>query len=205
MKIIPHYPWVHILGRWLILLGVVIVCFWAWKAVHTQKIAMFQVQKALNELPERITGQAALKSELDRHKHDIERLYKYTPTRDEVNEFVNELENEAKKRKVKISIQDFIEDKKLDENGNPIEDAGPLRDVYVKGMATGSPEQLVALIHALEHMPYLVRLSEWDLKALAQGNSGVTVANIPADDTTVQPQEVPGQLFFTLILALRYE
>lgn len=207
MKSLTNKRWLVVLGKFIVLAGLVGALMWVWQQVHIQKVAMHQVQKSLNDLPERISGQAALKSELERHKHDIERLHRYTPAQQEgISEFVSELEKEAVREKIRFSINDIMKDQKTDESGNPIENTGPLNEVYIKGTANGRPEDLVSFLYTLEHMPYLVRVPEWTLQALATGNGASTIATIPTSTSGKEDvPEVPGQLFFTLVITARYE
>jgi len=196
--------------KWMVFttkLGVVVIligaCVWAWQQVYNEKIAMYQAQKAVNELPEQISGQAALKSDLERHEHDINRFRAFTPTRDGISEFVSRLEEESKKHSLTLSVTDITEGQKLDDQGLPIPISGPLNEVRMTGTAYGQPQELISFLFTLEHMPYLVRVIDWHLQAISTGGT-TAAARIPTTSKE-QTSVVPGQLLFTLGLTVRYE
>jgi len=81
--------------------------------------------------------------------------------------------------------------------------SGAIRDVRIKGEIRGLPEELVGFLYAVENFPYLLRVVDWRLEAVAPGVSGAAL--VPLTSPAPKEQVSPSQLLFTLVVTVRYE
>lgn len=131
-------------------------------------------QHKLEELPNMIMHFSDLQKELRGREADIGRIGKMVLDRNDVTYFIEFVENAAKNQNVTVSFSDLNEPLSVGDNGKPIEPTGYLRDVRMQVVSSGTPVDLIELLHELEYAPYLTRLEKWEIRMGKERNQYVS-------------------------------
>lgn len=158
--------------------------------ILSQRISLVRTQVA----EERLTLEASLagavergvlQSELERRQHDVDRLTKMIPRQEEIDVVVAQLEAEAKRQQVVITIPSV--ERNISAKGGterPVAAPKQLEEVKVKIIAQGGVANLLNFWHAVEHLPYLTGVVEYNL--LGQDRPAV-VGSAPLGPLTGPP------------------
>lgn len=143
-------------------------------AIRDQTIAK---QLKLEASLDSAVHQAALVERLVKHEKEIKRIRTMVPGRDEISQVVELIEREAKSEGVAVLVPRIGEEPVYDENGVVIERTGPASVVRLKIEGVGDPLALLNFMHAVEHLPYLLRPVSFTLEKSA-GAAAVGRANV---------------------------
>lgn len=180
---------------------------WLWRVVAAMRIDVARTRATLVASPLRILELASLQAELARRQKDIARLQQYILSRDELDTFVNAVEQEGKHVKVAVVISAVKEKQRLDEQGQPVAPSGATEEVEFDITAAGAPEDLLEFLHKVESLPYLLYLESWNIM------TGTTVASLgltnsipasPGGTAVVNPQDPSGHLEASIILSIAH-
>lgn len=125
--------------------------------------------KAIRELeatPDRLLETARQRADLNRREADLSRIEKLLVPRSEVVSIVARIEQEATVRGLTIAVPAIEEIKMVNNRGVEVETGGPARDVRLEISISGSPDQIIAFVHSVEHLPYLLFVESWRLTNL---------------------------------------
>lgn len=175
----------------LLLLGLVVAAGWLGQRTQHLRATNAELNDSLAQLPETLSAEAVRRMELAEQQPTLERLQRFLPRREEVGVVAGALEREGTQRQVALVITDVREAEVRDASGAVVPASGPLRDIWVAGVATGRPTQLLHWLAAVERLPYLMQLQEWKFRVLEP----ITV--------TVPPQ-MHAELTFAFLLSIRY-
>lgn len=138
----------------------------------------------LEQLPQRLMHASLLQVELDEYERDVERLRRYIVASEELIEVVADIESEGIKYNIDVHVSDLQKELVLDEkSGKLVEPNGPLQDVRVHVTVSGSPEDIVAFLHGMEHLPYLLRVVSWKVGVDQAVGGGVFAGQAPGVDS----------------------
>lgn len=176
---------------------------WLWSQVVEERNAMYEQQRQIEEAPQRAAQQVALGSQLELFQHDINRIQNLLLQRSAVGSFVGVIEQQGRLHGVRLTVPDIVEEKVRGENGQEVVKASSFPEVRFTVLASGDPIQLVQLLHALEHLPYVIRLANWNIST----NPAVVPAELrqevpAAVDAAVSTPVAAGYLEADLIVTL---
>lgn len=176
-----------------------------WQDVARRQGTILEAQQRLKNEPARISQTATVKKDLASFRDDIARLEGLVLSREMIGTLVGTLEAEAARTRVLVRVPEISEEVTLNEKRQPILATGPLRDARLTLEASGKPENLLVFLHAVEHVPYLVRVTEWSIQAQAATAAPTVNVLIPPDPdgTTVPSTPVDGELTATVLVAIK--
>lgn len=162
-----------------------------------------QVTEKRNELEQKPAEQlriATLRSELSRRAFDLDRIKGYVVSRDRIIDVVSAIEAEGQRFGVTVQVPDIQEVPVFDADGNQIDPTGPLQDVEIKVIAVGPPQQLVAFLHSIDHLPYILSTVRWNLSLDRSALSSSSTIPVPSGEGETAALE--GVLETDIILAV---
>lgn len=183
----------------LLLVGLIAATVWLGQNVQRLRAENASLNDTLAKLPETLSAAAAQRTILAEQQPTLEQLQRLLPRREEVGGVAGALEREGAQRTVAVVITDLRDVELQDASGAAAAASGPVRDVRIAGVATGSPAQLLSWMAAVEHLPYLMWLEEWKLRV-------ITVPTVlPAGQAgSPPPAEAAAELSFTFLLSIRH-
>lgn len=153
--------------RWIVRGGVLSILavglFFGHKYVLSLRDERALATNELEAAPERLLESARQRADLSRREVDIGRVERLLVPRSEVVAIVARIEQEATARGLTIAVPAIEEIRTVNAQGEEVESAGPARDVRLEISVDGPPEQIVAFVHSIEHLPYLLHLESWRL------------------------------------------
>ncbi len=194
------WQWV---GRAMLLLALVAVTVWLGQRIQLLRTSTASLNDTLAKLPETLSAEAAQQAILTEQQPKLERVQQLLPRREEVGVVVGAMEREGAQRTVAVVITDLREVELKDASGAvvpaPPAGGGPLRDIRIAGVATGSPAHLLSWLAVAEQLPYLMRLESWKLRVLESAATPVV-----APTALPVPATAAAELAFTFLLSTRY-
>ena len=155
--------------RWVIGLAVVVALQpWLWQAV-TERAATLQQQRQLAQQLAQAAEQLSQLQAADQEAAErLSQLETLAPPAEQLTTLLGRLERVAAERALRFELLSITEE--------PAGFAGvtePLQAVSVSAQATGSPDQLVSFMQAIEYAPELVLVASWSLtgSGVADGDS----------------------------------
>ena len=124
----------------------------AWQAVHT-----------LEQLPENTRQLEAVRRTYEEQADTLETISALVPAREEIGRLITVFERSARENDVTLQIPEVLEQVLRDERGKELEWTGPGAQVSIRFRASGSPNDVLVWLYAVEHLPYLLRSVEWRL------------------------------------------
>lgn len=152
--------------RLLLVLALLTGAGYGWQFVQGKRNEVIASRLTLERRPALRSHYASQEAELRRRQDEITQIQSLVISRDNVGQVVGEIERTAGSAGATLQIPKVEEKFVQDEKGQPILPAGPLFDVRIKLVANGQPKQLLNLLYAIEHMPYLLYLESWDLTSV---------------------------------------
>lgn len=147
----------------------------------------------------------ALRTKLKARQSDLDHLRQLTPASSHIDDIVTAIEQEAQKRRVVAEVIDIVPLETRPRRGTPQPSPSPLRDslvdIRLSIAASGQPTDLLSLLHALEHLPYLTRLVTWQVSTVAPAGGPAVTGQAP--DSAALPSA--GQMTADIVITLRYE
>ncbi|MEX1997967.1 MAG: hypothetical protein WEA04_04845 [Candidatus Andersenbacteria bacterium] len=192
----------------LIIVVLIIALFYFRELIHSKRVMVYQLQRQLDEAPQYAAQQVSLRTELEKSAHDIVRIESLLVRREALGDFVSLLEKQARQNRVTLRVPDIKEEMVLSAEGKPVAATGPYRDIRLQVTATGEPNDLLQLLHQLEHLPHAVRLPAWSITTT---NTAVLLdlrpqAPVIGPDGKEVPVVAPGGLLeATMILTIRQD
>lgn len=142
----------------LVLVGVVTVLSLRIQSARRQIAEQYiALEQSLGDMGH-MTG---LKEGLSYRQHDIDHILAFVLERRALGDVVGALEKSAERLGLSLTVPQVEEEVKLDENGEPIEPTGPMREVRLHLVVSGSPEGTLRWLHAVEYQPYLLTVVGW--------------------------------------------
>ncbi len=108
----------------------------------------------------------------------LKRISDIVVSQDELSAVVKNISLAASASGVTVQIPDVTSDP---------QSTGTLDDVRIRMSAVGSPAALVAFLYRLEHLPYVIRLSSWNLDTTYQSQLQSFVGLVPPDAKAPKP------------------
>lgn len=115
-----------------------------------------QAEQALSGVSET----AVLQAEADSRRAVLQKIAHLVPPERSLGDVIAALEGEAKDLRVQLAVP-LVEEADGEEAGG--EAGAVLRDVHLQLIVSGEPERLLSFFHAVEHLPYLLRVDAWHL------------------------------------------
>lgn len=178
---------------------------WLWYDVTKVREQLGQAQVELQNVPQQILHRTDLAQSLEARQHDINRLHTLIPSRQEVAGMLTALEAEAGKQNIVVEVTD-ISEVVVEKDTQPSED---FVVAQIKILADGRAIDLLSFLHQVEHLPYLITLSDWQVAAAGTGaNQGISAVEVPATSDDQQTSDLivasPSSLSATFLVTLRH-
>jgi hypothetical protein len=166
----------------VLLLVLICLIIWLGLAVQNVRRQIVLAQWQLELQAEGVSRTAALKMAVAEQDTTVKKILAYTPDESEIGDVVAALEGEASRLglTLKIPLVQEVEDAAATESeGDEAEEQGEqtdaLRDVRLRIIVAGPPERTLQFFYAIEHLPYLLRVGQWQFttesKAAVPGRS----------------------------------
>jgi len=152
------------LGLVLVLITVVV---WLTSAIQDVRRRITLSQLAMEQKLEGAGVLAALELEVDRRQGDLDQIFIHVTDQAGIGEVVAVLEREAARFDVSLRIP--LVEEVVPESSEEVEEGedppppGPLREVQLRLVVRGTPQQTLRFFYAVEHLPYLLRTDTWHL------------------------------------------
>jgi hypothetical protein len=168
------------------------------------------VQKSRDELrmnlnnPTANSQRAILERDLVTNQKTLSKVDKLAPVPDDVAVFVTQLQLLGAQRNSTVNVAD-IQEEKTNTNGatsptpRPSPDF-PIVPILLHVTAVGAPNDLLALLHDFEYMPYLVEAPNWTLQVMQPGSLGQSQGPAVGEGDATAPACAPGSLTVQLRL-----
>jgi hypothetical protein len=137
---------------------------------------IFIAKEMINQGLGNLTKESAIRMELEKRSHDIDRIKSFVLKRDSVGDYITVLENEAARRGLDLRIPSVEEEVIIDDNGKVVEPKGDLKQVRMELSVSGGAEELLGFLSAVEYQSYLAGVASWDL---VTGNDVAAVGSAP--------------------------
>ena len=172
--------------KWIIKGSVLVLVIAGLVFAHSRVSALaalvIERRAELDQKPDEELRAATLRSELSRRAFDLNRIRTYVVPRDQIIDVVSAIEAEGQRFGVTVQVPDIQEEPVFDEAGNPIAPPGPLQDVQAKIIAVGPPDRLVAFLHSMDHLPYILRVTRWNLSLDRSALSSSSSISVPGSE-----------------------
>lgn len=136
------------------------------------RLELFKQQRATETVLQTRVQAAALKTELDKRAHDLERVGALFLPRENFDDLISTLEGQALRYRVSMHVPRIIEAADEQKAEAKLHSGRAIEDVRVQVVASGSAEDLLRFLYAVDHLPYLLTVSTWEL----------TVGSVPGDN-----------------------
>jgi len=113
-----------------------------WKATQDVRRHTFQQRSIVDRRIEDIGRLSVLREQLIKTEHDVGRLMEMVPTKDSLGDVLAQIEKEAAKFNVEISVPE-VQKEEIEENSGQM-----LSSVILKVTAVGEPVDVLAYFHA---------------------------------------------------------
>lgn len=148
--------------------GVVVLAGFAllivgWRFLQQTQAEVRLQQARVDAAPQAQSEYIQLQQSLERYHHDLQRVTALLTPAEAVGDLVGQLEREAAAHRITMRIPDIKEEVKLDDSGQPVVSTGPFQEVRVTMLAVGEPVNLLSFVHAVEHLPVVLRFAGWEL------------------------------------------
>lgn len=196
-----------ILTEWfvksLIVIGVVVALYLSHGYVLHTRNERARALAQLEDVPNKALEATAQQTDLARYGFDVQRIEKMLITREDIVTVVSSIEQEGLRQGLVVQVPTIGEIQQVDEEGKATEEKGPVVDVKINISVDGSPEKIVAFVHSVEHLPYLLYLDSLSLmnKATVGGQVGALVSPEQQGDTVEAPPSAHGEA--TIILSVK--
>jgi hypothetical protein len=167
-------------GEVVVLVVLIGLITWLSYAIQDKRRRIVSLQVQVDQQLAGAGETAALKTVLEERRAELGAVRAYIPPEDAIGELVAALEDEAKRRGLTLQIP-VVEEATTEANENAAAgEAGSLKEVRFTIVVTGPPRPVLQFFHAVEHLPYLVHVGEWEFSA-EEGSvvPGVQVAAPP--------------------------
>lgn len=191
-----------VLGAVAAAVAILSVTVFAWRWVIRERSALRAQEASLEQLPEITARQLAAQSELDKRVFDVQRVNGFLVAKDQIGAVVSEIEAAAREAGVEMTVPAVEEKEQVDETGKVVPLSGPLFEVRLKIVATGTPAALLRFLHAAEHIQRLVYLESFRLDGSDETSRRQARALRRAAD---QAQERPALLSADMVVAVQRE
>jgi len=180
-----------------ILLSVVVLIVYGVYGVQDKRRQLAVAAERLAEGPQTVIRQATLERLVADRKHDVDRISAHVLQRESVGDFVGKLEGEAARFDILVQVPTITEEEN-DDMADPV-----LDDITVSLRAEGTAGNLLLFLHAVEHLPFLIDVREFNLDTGGGAGSpgfAITVPDRPEDDDS--PPVPPANMTATLRVSL---
>jgi Tfp pilus assembly protein PilO len=151
--------------------------------------------------------QASLQDQLVEYESDVARVESMMPTQDEIGSVISSVEAEAKKFSVTVKVPKVQEELTYDENGDKVEQTGPIRSVRIQIQGQGDPIALINFMHTVEHLPYLLGTVSFvfdsDSSSAAGGPTVVGPGSGPPGAESLEAEPRRASLRMEIVLTIR--
>lgn len=153
--------------------------------------------------------QVSLKEHLNTHQEKVDKIEQIIPPKNKIGSIINSFKEEATKRNIDVKVP-TVEEKMIKKNGSkPKKQEGPIRTISLKVNSSGEPISLVNYMHSMEHMPWLLRVTDFSLNTdskTTQTNSlGYAPANNPPGSAEKKETKQIGNLTMEIKLIMSVE
>jgi hypothetical protein len=196
------------------LVGLIVWLSFTVQDIRRQILLSQQQQEfALEDVGRAAALRAAVEGEGDR----LNRILAYVPEEATIGDVISELEREAARLGLSLSIPvvqeaSREEEEEESEEEGAAEEPAVLRDVELRVVVNGPPQRVLQFLHAVEYLPYLVQVNDWEFHAEGQttppGRTAVIPGGGPLGAAGTSPaSEVPvgpeADLTLGMLLAVR--
>lgn len=156
---------------------------------------LYVLHERLAHIPQELSQRTQLARDIEKHRHDLDRLQGYIITRDDLAGFIGSLEDLGKTNKISVQVINVQEqaDAPAGESMVP---------VTLTVEAFGNPKDLLGYLYRLEHVPYLSSVPAWDIRPAGASRS-VQVTTSDNPDTT--PREAEFRLHATVVITMSHD
>lgn len=141
----------------------IVATIWGWQMLSNFREEVLQGASTLEMRPEEQVLFASVQSEISRRGDDVASVESLIVERNQLGDVVGQIEGAAQDAGVLVALPEVEEKAVFNEHGNEVEPSGPIQEVRIAIVATGSPRDLLEFLYQLEHLPYLVTLDDWRL------------------------------------------
>lgn len=189
------------------------------KTIETSRL-LEATRRLLEERPQEASRFAKVESTLSTRAADITRIDDYIVKEEEIVNVIARIEKEGSTYAVRVEVptveekraeveeketeEDTVADKKPEDTKDPDKPQGLLKDVMMTIEASGEPLALVKFLYAVEHLPYLMSLSEWDIRVRKPQAARGLVGIAPSDRKVEELQPI-GSLTARIIISVHTE
>lgn len=186
-----------------LLLGLSTVLVWLSWAIQEARRELAERERRAAQIFAHVGEASALAAELEAREAVLRDVALLVPAERDIGSVVALLEREAVKRRVTLRVPQ-VEEVKLDqEDGDRLPPAGPLRDVRLQLVVSGEAERVLSFFRQVEHLPYLLRVVQWELVRADSPAGGATGGSVPVQGPPLGEQrerEAAAQLSVELTL-----
>lgn len=136
------------------------------------RLEFFKQQLATETVLQTRVQAAALTAEFGKRAHDLERVDALLLQRDNFADLITMLEGQALRYEVSMRVPRITEAADEKQAEEKLHGGRALEDVHVQVVASGSAEDLLRFLYAVDHLPYLLTVPTWEL----------TVGSVPGDN-----------------------
>jgi len=177
--------WARVAGAVTVVVLVVVIVFLN-ATIQGVRREIYIAKEMINHGLGNLAKQSALRAELEKRSHDLDRISSFVLERESVGDYIGVLEAEASRLGLTLRVPEVSEEQSFDANGQLIEQSGIFEKVRIKVQVTGNPSKLLNFLSAVEHEAYLSGVVGW--KMLAE--SGMVTSGI--SPTTLRATSLSG-------------
>jgi hypothetical protein len=169
--------------------------------VREKKVQVFLSEQQLDQKSELSNQALAIKQEIKKQTADLDQIASLTPPNDQLNVFIAQIGDEARRQGIDLTVPVVEEDVVINESGQRTEASGPIVNVKLKLVGTGSPAALVQFLHVMETEPYLIVIQGWHITSDTNIITTAGSLNAPLAPNEVGKQ-VNGSLDANMIISV---
>ncbi len=168
--------------RYFFMVCVVCVCIVAVSMLHARirelRISIAERIAYIEHAPAQQQRFMQSQEQLRAAQDKLKQISTIVVSQDDLSEVVKNISLAANSSGVTVQIPDVASD---------AQSSGAFEDVRIRMNAVGSPAALVSFLYRLEHLPYVIRLSSWNLDTTYQSQLQSFVGLVPPDAKAPKP------------------
>lgn len=198
IKLRPQH--VILLAEAALAIGAAIGLWFAWQHLRQLRYQAIAAQHTIENIPQQRLQQEEVAAQLQQQDTRLRPIENYLPRREAIGDVVAAIESVARKNNVTVIVPEITDDVRLDSNRKPIPQAGRYRDVQLVVQAYGDPVQLLTFLHGVEHLPYVVKVPDFELTTDYAALPTALSVSLPT--TTPAPDSPAGFLEAGVVLTI---
>lgn len=174
-----------------IAIGVVVGLWYGWQMLRQVRSEVIAAQQKIENIPQQQLQQEEVASELKRQDARLRQLGNYLPRREAIGDVVAAIEGVAQKNGIAVIVPEVTDDVRIGADRKPITQTGRYRDVRLTVQGYGDPIKLIAFLHGVEHLPYIIKVPDFEVTT---DYAALPTALSVSPPTETSPPQVPAAL-----------